>query len=113
MIYKSASLRPKSSESASSGSRSVDKSYLIMTFEGQAAKPSKIKSVMKWWSKCISMVIAKTASRNVALKSAKLVESVFAGQSVVQTRQVAMEDISSEVDFEDLGRNADLYIFNQ
>ena len=33
-------------------------------FENQA-KPSKINSVFKWWSKCISMVIAKTASRNV------------------------------------------------
>ena len=85
----------------------------LITFEGRA-KPSKIKSVMKWWSKCISMVIAKTASRNVAFKSDKLVEALFEGQSVVQTRQVAMEGISfDDADFEDLGRNADLYIFNQ
>ena len=27
----------------------------LITFEGQA-KPSRVKSVMKWWSKCISMV---------------------------------------------------------
>ena len=41
--------------------------HKLIAFEGQA-KPSKINSVMKWWSKCvsISMVIAKTASRNVA-----------------------------------------------
>ena len=26
-----------------------------ITFEGQA-KPSKIKPVLKWWSKCISMI---------------------------------------------------------
>ncbi len=39
--------------------------YLI-AFEGQA-KPSKIKSVMMYWSKCISMVIAKTASPNPCL----------------------------------------------
>ena len=70
---------------------------------------------MKWWSKCISMVIAKTASRNVAFKSAKLAESVFAGQSDVLISQVATEGLSSdEADhLEDLGRNADLYIFNQ
>ena len=44
----------------------------FIAFEDQA-KPSKIvKSVMKWWSKCISMVIAKTGSRNVAFNSAKL-----------------------------------------
>ena len=52
--------------------------------------------------------------RNVAFKSAKLAESVFACQSDVLTRQVATEGLSSdEVDFEDLGRNAELYIFNQ
>ena len=35
-------------------------------------------------------------------------------QSDVLTRQVATEGLSSdEADFEDLGRNADLYIFNQ
>ena len=39
----------------------------LVALEGQA-KPSKIKSVMKWWSKRISMVIAKTASRNFAFK---------------------------------------------
>ena len=48
-----------------------------MAFEGQA-KPSKIKSVMKWWSKCMSMVIAKRASRNVAFKAAKIAESASA-----------------------------------
>ena len=53
--------------------------YLI-DFEGQA-KPSKIKSVMKWWSKRISMIIAKTAGRNVAFKSGKLAESVFTSQA--------------------------------
>jgi len=38
----------------------------LIDFEGEA-KASKVRSVMKWWSKCISMAIAKTASRNVAL----------------------------------------------
>ena len=75
--------------------------------------PSKITSVMKWSLKCISVVIAKTANRNVAFKSAKLTESVFAGEPEVLTRQVATEGSSSgEADFEDLGCNADMYIFN-
>ena len=39
----------------------------LVAFEGDA-KASKTRSVMKWWSKCISMAIAKTASRNVALR---------------------------------------------
>ena len=81
----------------------------LITFEGRA-KPSRIKSVMKWWSKCISMIIAKTASRNVAFKPDKLVEALFQGdQSVVQTRQSFRHD----ADFEGLALNADLYIFYQ
>ena len=52
----------------------------IIVFEGQA-KPSKINSVFKWWSKCISVVIAKTASRNVVYKAIKLGKSIFERQS--------------------------------
>ena len=43
-----------------------------------------------------------------------MAESVFAGQSVILTRKVATEGLSSdEADLEGLGRNTDLYIFNQ
>ena len=37
----------------------------------------KTRSVMKWRSKCISMAIAKTASRNVAFKVAKMREAII------------------------------------
>ena len=47
----------------------------LVAFEGDA-KASKTRSVMKWWSKCISMAIAKTASRNVAFKVAKIRVSI-------------------------------------
>ena len=43
------------------------------------------------------------------------VESVFTSQADFLTRQVATEGLSSnnsEADFQDLGHNADLYIFN-
>ena len=80
--------------------------YLI-DFEGREAKPSKIKSVIKWWSKCISMIIAKTASRNVAFKLGKLAESVFTSQADILTHQLVTEDSStsneSEANFQDLG----------
>jgi len=36
--------------------------------------------MMKWWSKCISVVIAKTASRNVAFKVAKMREAIMEDQ---------------------------------
>ena len=61
------------------------------------------------------MIIAKTASRNVVLKSGKLAESVFTSQADILTRQVVMEGSSNdnEANCQDLGHNADLYILNQ
>ena len=55
------------------------------------------------------MIVAKTASRNVAFKS------VFSSQVDILTRQLVTEDSSneSEANFQDLDYNADLYIFNQ
>ena len=35
------------------------------------------KSAMKFWSKCISMTFAKTATRNVAFKVAKMRDPVL------------------------------------
>ena len=56
----------------------------LICFEGQA-KRSNIRSIMKWWSKrlCISMVIAKTASRSVTFKAAKVSDTVLSGQFAV------------------------------
>ena len=53
--------------------------HKLIAFEGEA-KCSKIRSVMKWWSKCISMAIAETASRNVAFKVARMSESIMESQ---------------------------------
>ena len=86
----------------------------FVDFENQA-KPSKINSVFKWWSKCISMVIAKTASRNVVYKANKLGESMFARQSEMSMPEEELgsqSPVSYEEDFEDLSSNADLYVFN-
>jgi len=67
-----------------------------------------IITVMKWWTKCIPMVIAKTASRNVAFKSDKIMDALFQGQSVAQTPQPFFD-----ADFESLASNAELYVFDQ
>ena len=83
-------------------------------FENQA-KPSKINSVFKWWSKCVSMVIAKTASRNVIYKANKLAESMFVRQSemlIPEEELGSQSPVSYEEDFEDLSSNVDLYVFN-
>ena len=63
-------------------------------FEGPV-KSSKVKSHMKWWVKCISAVIAKTASRNVAFKARKLRDSIMEGQDSFIMRE--FED--AEVEF--------------
>ena len=51
-------------------------------FEGPV-KSSKVKSHMNWWVKCISAVIAKTASRNVAFKARKLSDSLWTVRTVL------------------------------
>ena len=85
----------------------------MVASEGQA-KPSKIKSMMKWWSKCISMVIAKTASRNVAFKAARLGDLIFDRQSEIRrTEDAQVNSPSHEEDLDDVGCNADLYAFKQ
>ena len=99
----------------------MHKSMIMITndkykLEGQATS-SKIRSVMKWWSRCISMVIAKTASRNVAFKVAKMRRSIMEVQDnlIIGNSQRLEEDLEpiDNTVMEDLGYNADLYIFEQ
>merc|ERR1712178_225301 len=90
--------------------------HKLIAFEGEA-KGSKVRSYMNWWVKCISAVIAKTASRNVAFKARKLRESIMEDQDSFIMRQP--EDVEAEFgeDDEDVvadaGSNADLYAANQ
>ena len=86
-------------------------------FEGQV-KSSKVKSHMNWWVKCISAVIAKTASRNVAFKARRLRESIMEGQdSFVIMREPDDAEVEFGEDGEDVvadaGNNTDLYTANQ
>ena len=48
----------------------------MIFFEGEA-RQTKVKSIMKWWSKCISMVITKTSFRNITFKAAKMSETAL------------------------------------
>ena len=36
---------------------------------------------MRWWTKCVSMVIAKIASRNVAFKAGGMIKAVLDAQA--------------------------------
>ena len=85
-------------------------------FEGQV-KSSKVKSHMNWWVKCISAVIAKTASRNVAFKARRLRESIMEGQDSFIMREPDDAEVEFGEDGEDVvadaGNNADLYAANQ
>ena len=51
----------------------------LIAFEGEA-KRSKVISSMKWWFKCITLVIGKAASRNVAFKAVRVRDSIMEGQ---------------------------------
>ncbi len=63
-----------------------------MCFEGEA-KMSKVRSAINWWSKeYISMIIIKTASRNVAFKTARMSESALESQVEVTMRRLEAAD---------------------
>ena len=55
--------------------------------------------MMKWWSKSLSIVIAKTAGRNIAFKAYRMGESLRAAQSVVLTREAP--ELPSSLDDEE------------
>ena len=88
----------------------------LVAFEGDA-KASKTRAAMKWWSKCISMAIAKTASRNVAFKVAKMREAIMMDQDEFLMRTSDQTEAGLEranaTFLEDVAQNADLYIANQ
>tara|TARA_A100001015_G_C15036696_1_gene736753 strand:+ start:2237 stop:2740 length:504 start_codon:yes stop_codon:yes gene_type:complete len=64
----------------------------LIAFEGDA-KSSKIRSVMKWWSKYISMAITKTASRNMAFKVVKIREAIMEDQDEFLMRKSEHEEV--------------------
>ena len=88
----------------------------LVAFEGDA-KASKTRSVMKWRSKRISMAIAKTASRNVAFKVAKMREAIMEDQDEFLMRNTGHTEVGLEANntalLEDVAQNTDLYIANQ
>ena len=81
--------------------------HKLIDVEGEP-KRSKIRGVMKWWTRCISMAIAKTASRNVAFKVARMRDAI---------REVNFDDgalvANDRANLDDVVCNADLYIANQ
>ena len=78
-------------------------------------KQSRVRSTMRWWTKCISMVIAKTASRNVAFKANVMSQAVLEAQSTFAMSEATDQDAASlrrSLNDRDVVCNADLYAFN-
>ena len=76
-----------------------------------------MRSYMNWWVKCISAVIVKTASRNVAFKATRMRDSIMKGQDKFIMREfddaeVGLREDCGE-DLLDVGSNVDLYVANQ
>ena len=94
------------------------KQKLVLVAFGGEAKASKTRSVTKWRSKCISVVITKTASRNcrnVAFKVAKMRDAIIVeDQDEFLMRNAEHTDVGVEANnraqLKDKGQNADLYI---
>jgi len=90
----------------------------LVAFEGDA-NASKTRSVMKWWSKYISVAIAKTASRNVAFKVAKMREAITEDHDEFLVRNTGHTEVGLEannaalLEDVDVAQNADLYVANQ
>ena len=51
---------------------------------------------MRWWAKCISMVIAKTASRNVVFKTDVMSQAVLETQASFVTPQPTDQGLSAK-----------------
>ena len=71
--------------------------HKLIDFEGKA-KSSRISTVMRWWSGCISMAIVKTASRNVAFKVTRMRESIMEDQDEFIIRKSDGEEVGLEDD---------------
>ena len=60
-----------------------------------------MRSYINWWVKCISAIIVKTASRNVALKATRMRDSIMEGQDKFIMRKPDNADIGLREDCED------------
>ena len=86
-----------------------------LAFSEGVVKQSRVRSTMRWWTKCISMVIAKTASRNVAFKTNVMCQAVLEAQSSFVMPETMDQEASSQkcsLNDGDVVRNVDLYVFN-
>ena len=68
----------------------------LMLSEGHA-KQSRVRLTMRWWTKCVSMVIAKIASRNVAFKAGGMIKAVLDAQASFVTPEATCHEASYEV----------------
>ena len=59
------------------------------------AKQSRVRSTMRWWTKCVSMVIAKTASRNIAFKAGTMSKAILDAQSSFVTPEATGQQVRS------------------
>ena len=75
-----------------------------------------MRSYMNWWIKCISAVIVKTASRNVAFKATRMRDSIMDGQDKFIMRESDNAEVGVREDCDedllDVGCNVDLYVAN-
>ena len=78
--------------------------------EGKA-KTFRIDSIFRWWSKCISATICRTASRNTLFSSARIIKTINVDRRPISSNADYQEDdlcLSVGDEFQDLLNNSDL-----
>ena len=69
-----------------------------LTLSEGEAKQSRVRSAMRWWTKCVSMVIVKTASRNIAFKADMMSQAVLEAQASFVAPEARGQEASSQRD---------------
>ena len=72
---------------------------------------SSIDSIFRWWSKCISATICRTASRNTLFSSARIIKTINVDRRPISSNADYQEDdlcLSVGDEFQDLVDNSDL-----
>ena len=65
---------------------------LQLTITEDEVKTSKVDSVFRWWSKCISSTICRTASKNILFSSTRIGKIIDVDRRYISSNAERQED---------------------
>lgn len=84
---------------------------LQLTIAEGEAKTSRVDSIFRWWSKCISATICRAVGRNIIFSSARISKTINVDRRPISSNADYQEDalcLSVGDEFQDLLNNSDL-----